>query len=171
MDPLRYFAVYPPGLQQQVRELIDGQRLDGYLQQRYPGRHQIRSDKALYDYAMAIKQQYLRSAPSPNKVVFQNRLDAARTILGLNTAISRVQGGRLKASREIRVASFFKDAPPEFLEMVVVHELAHLREFDHGKAFYSLCCHMLPDYHQIEFDLRLYLVWHQRQLGAAPAPD
>jgi len=59
--------------------------------------------------------------------------------------------------REIRVASLFKTAPPEFLKMIVVHELAHLKEREHDKAFYQLCLHMEPDYHQLEFDLRLYL--------------
>jgi predicted metal-dependent hydrolase len=42
---------------------------------------------------------------------------------------------------------------------LVVHELAHLREKDHNKAFYQLCCHMQADYHQIEFDLRLFLAY------------
>jgi hypothetical protein len=68
-----------------------------------------------------------------------------------------VQGQRLKASREIRIASVFLDAPAEFLKMIVVHELAHLKENEHNKAFYQLCTHMTPDYHQLEFDLRLYL--------------
>jgi predicted metal-dependent hydrolase len=47
----------------------------------------------------------------------------------------------------------FKQGPDEFLRMIVVH----LREKDHGKAFYQLCQHMEPQYHQYEFDLRLYL--------------
>lgn len=55
----------------------------------------------------------------------------------------------------------FREAPPEFLNMIVVHELAHLREFDHNKAFYQLCEHMLPGYHQLEFDLRIYLTWRE----------
>ena len=79
--------------------------------------------------------------------------------LGLHTAISRVQGSRLKAKREIRVASVFRDAPLPFLRMIAVHELAHLKEKEHDKAFYKLCCWMEPDYHQLEFDLRLYLTW------------
>jgi len=83
--------------------------------------------------------------------------------LGTHSAVSRVQGGKLKSKREIRVASLFKTAPPEFLKMIVVHELAHLKEREHGKAFYQLCVHMEPDYHQLEFDLRLYLT--QRELG------
>jgi len=57
------------------------------------------------------------------------------------------------------------------LQMIVVHELAHLKVRDHDKAFYALCEHMLADYHQIEFDTRLYLTWRARAaLEAAPAP-
>ncbi len=68
-----------------------------------------------------------------------------------------MQGGKLKANREIRIASLFREAPPEFLKMIVVHELAHLKDPQHDRAFYQLCLHMEPDYHQYEFDLRLYL--------------
>ena len=77
--------------------------------------------------------------------------------LGTHSAISRVQGDRLKADREIRIATVFRDAPAEFLKMIVAHELAHLKEAEHNKAFYQLCTHMAPDYHPLEFDLRLYL--------------
>jgi hypothetical protein len=41
--------------------------------------------------------------------------------------------------------------------MITVHELAHLKEKQHDKAFYQLCCHMEPRYHQLEFDTRLWL--------------
>ena len=52
----------------------------------------------------------------------------------------------------------FKQAPENLLNMIVVHELAHLKEKDHNKSFYQLCRHMQPDYHQLEFDTRLYLI-------------
>jgi predicted metal-dependent hydrolase len=94
-------------------------------------------------------------------VLYDSKLDVVQRALGLNTAISRVQGGKLKAKKEIRVASLFKDAAPEFLRMILVHELAHLRERDHNKAFYQLCEYMLPGYHQLEFDLRVYLTWRE----------
>ena len=77
--------------------------------------------------------------------------------LGTHTTVARVQGNKLKAKREIRVAGVFRDAPVEFLKMIVVHELAHLKERAHDKAFYQLCEHMEPQYHQYEFDLRVYL--------------
>jgi len=159
MQPLRYLQAYPPQLQDQVRQLIEQDRLGEYLGRRYPGRHDVQSDKALYGYAMDLKQQFMRTAPAVDKVLYDNKLDVVQRALGLNTAISRVQGGKLKAKKEIRVASLFKDAAPEFLQMIVVHELAHLKERDHSKAFYQLCEHMLPGYHQLEFDLRVYLTW------------
>ncbi len=79
--------------------------------------------------------------------------------LGLHSFISRVQGSKLKAKHEIRVDSIFKRVPLAFLKMIVVHELAHLKEKDHNKAFYKLCEYMEPDYHQLELDLRLYLTY------------
>jgi len=163
MTALRYLQGYPPHLQQQVGVLLQQQRLGDYLAQRYPERHAVQSDKALYAHCLQLKQRFLRSAPAIDKVLYDSKLDVLRNALGLHTAVSRVQGGKLKAKKEIRVAALFREAAPEFLQMIVVHELAHLREFEHNKAFYQLCEHMLPGYQQLEFDLRLYLTW--RELG------
>lgn len=102
----------------------------------------------------------LRNAPPINKVMYDSKIHVLKNALGLHTAVSRVQGGKLKAKAEIRVATVFRNAPEPFLRMIVVHELAHLKEKDHNKAFYQLCCHMEPQYHQLEFDTRLWLT-HQ----------
>jgi predicted metal-dependent hydrolase len=163
MTVLKYLQAYPERLQDQVRQLIAEGRLGDYLDQRYSGRHDVQSDKALYSYALELKQQYMRNAPAIDKVLFDNRLDLTHRALGLHTTVSRVQGGKLKANKEIRIAALFKDAAPDFLKMIVVHELAHFKESDHNKAFYKLCEHMLPGYHQIEFDLRVYLTWRDMQ--------
>lgn len=161
MPPLKYLQGYPESLQQQVRRMIEEQRLGDYLERRYPQRHQVQSDKALYGYVQQLRQSHLKSAPSIDKVLYDNRLDLTHRALGLHTAVSRVQGGKLKAKKEIRVAALFKEAAPEFLQMIVVHELAHLRESDHNRAFYKLCEHMMPGYAQTEFDLRCYLHWRE----------
>lgn len=163
MTPLKYLAAYPPALQEKVRTLIAQERLEEYLRQRYPERHAVQSDKALYAYTMALKQEFLRNAPGLDKVLYDARLDVLQKALGLHTAVSRVQGSKLRAKKEIRIAALFRDTAPQFLNMIVVHELAHLREFDHNKAFYQLCEHMLPGYHQLEFDLRIHLTWRDLQ--------
>lgn len=154
---LRYLAGYPEPLIAQVRELIAHDRLDGMLAQRYPAPHAVRTDRALYDYVSELKARHMRSAEAIAKVAYDSKLKVLQQALGTHTQVSRVQGNKLKAKREIRVASLFREAPAEFLKMIVVHELAHLRERAHDKAFYALCCHMAPDYHQLEFDTRLYL--------------
>ena len=162
MDPLRYIRGYPDALQAQARALRDSGRLGNYLARRYPDLHAIRNDRQLYDYIQSLKERHLRQSMPLHKALYDGRLQVIGHALGTHTAISRVQGGRLKASREIRIASVFRDAPAAFLEMIVVHELAHLKERDHNRAFYQLCTHMAPDYHQWEFDFRLYLM-HQDQ--------
>ncbi len=167
MQPLKYLAGYPEDLQRQIREAIRQGQLATMLRKKYPGTHSVRSCEALYEYTLALKNRFLRSAESPAKVVFDNRLHVTANALGLNGQIPRVQGNRVKTKREIRVASLFKEVPPEFLRMIVVHELAHLRERQHDRAFYQLCCHMEPDYHQLEFDLRLYLTL--RELDNSPS--
>ena len=115
-------------------------------------------------FALTIDRAAELASPHDQGVLQQAALlQVIQHALGTHTRVSRVQGGQLKAKREIRVASLFRDAPPEFLEMIVVHELAHLKEREHDKAFYSLCTHMAPHYHQWEFDCRLWLT--ARSLG------
>lgn len=155
--PPKYLAGYPPALVEQVHRLIAQDQLAGLLLQKYPVVHEVRTDRALYDYVSDIKNAYMRNAGPVNKVMFDGKLQVIRHALGTHTSISRVQGDRLQSKREIRVAAIFKDMPAPFLRMIVVHELAHIKEREHGKAFYQLCRHMEPDYHQLEFDLRAYL--------------
>ena len=93
MTVLKYLQAYPTSLQEQVRQMIARDALGDYLSQRYPERHAVQSDKALYSYALALKQEHLRNAPAIDKVLFDNRLDLTHRALGLHTAISRVQGG------------------------------------------------------------------------------
>ena len=167
---LPYLRAYPVALQEQARDLLEQGQLANVLLRKYPQPHSVRSDKALYDYVQELKTRYLRNAGTVNKVLFDNKIHVVRNALGLHTAVSRVQGSRLAAKHEIRIASMFKQAPDEFLRMIVVHELAHLREKNHDKAFYQLCSHMEPQYHPYEFDLRLYLT-HMDHAGARLGGD
>ncbi|OYT90108.1 MAG: metal-dependent hydrolase [Burkholderiales bacterium PBB3] len=137
--------------------MLDAGRLGDWLLQKYPQSHGVRTDRALYDYVQALKQEYLRSADALSKVAFDNKLHVVQNALGTHTTISRVQGNKLKAKREIRIASLFKETPAPFLSMIAVQELAHLRERNHDKAFYQLYTHMEPQYHQLEFEVRVYL--------------
>lgn len=160
--PLKYLSHYPAHLQTQVKQLMSEQGIDAYIQKKYPRAHSIQTDRALYQFANAFKKEYLKNAPLLDKVLYDPTINLTHRALGLNTAVSRVQGAKLVAAKEIRIARLFKAAPADFLDMIVVHELAHLKERNHDKAFYKLCEHMLPNYHQLEFDVRVYLTGLER---------
>jgi len=155
--PLKYLGAYSDQTRAQVAHLIEQDQLAATLLRRYPRAHDVRTDRALFDYVQELRSQFLRNADPINKVAYDNKIQVIQHALGLHTAISRVQGGKLKAKREIRIATVFKQVPLELLRMIAVHELAHVKEKDHDKAFYKLCCYMEPQYHQYEFDLRLVL--------------
>jgi predicted metal-dependent hydrolase len=156
-DKLVYLRGYPADTVQQVATMLHGGKLGDWLLRKYPQGHGMRTDRALFDHVQSLKQEFLKGADAVGKVAYDSKLQVVKNALGTHTTVSRVQGSKLKAKREIRIASLFKDAPPEFLNMIVVHELAHLRERDHDKAFYQLCTYMEPGYHQLEFEVRVYL--------------
>lgn len=157
MKKLKYLDHYPKNIVSQISKLIEDKKLDKYLLSKYKVSHEYKSDKALYEYTMDIKNEFLKKSLPLSKVIYDGKINVINDALGLHTFISRIQGGKLKSKNEIRVASIFKNVPEEFLRMIVVHELAHIKEKAHDKAFYNLCCYMEPNYHQYEFDLRVYL--------------
>ncbi len=157
MPELKYLAHYSPQVIIQINRLLSENKLGEVILARYPIAHDLKSGKALYDYTIAIKNEYLRQSQPLSKVVYDDKINVLKHALGLHTYVSRVQGNKLKAKHEIRIATVFKRVPIDFLRMIVVHELAHLKEKEHNKSFYKLCEYMEPSYHQLEFDLRLYL--------------
>jgi len=161
MPELKYLLGYPEHLTNQVHGMIANNTLADLLLKKYPSAHGIRTDKALYDYVITIKNEFMHKTQPLSKVLYDPKIQMKNQALGVHKFVSRVQGKKLKAKNEIRIASTFKKAPEPFLRMIVVHELAHLKEKDHNKAFFKLCKYMEPAYQQLEFDMRLYLT----QLG------
>ncbi len=159
MQEFKYLSGYSGDLTDKVRNLILEKRLGEFLLNKYPAGHKIRTDKALYDFAISLKNEFLHKSQPLNKVTYDSKISPIDNVLGMHYYIAKVQGAKIKAKNEIKIASIFKNVPEEFLRLIVVHELAHLKEKDHNKAFYKLCEYMEPGYYQIEFDLRLYLTY------------
>ncbi|MFY2508588.1 M48 family metallopeptidase [Vibrio pectenicida] len=162
MDPaLRYIQGYPEHIIAPVTQMFEAKRLLTWFKKRYPDNHHIKSEKALFEYTMAIKNRYMKKTAPLRKVTYDNKIHVINNALGLHTYVAKVHGGKIKSNNEIKIASVFKSAPEPLLRMLVVHELAHLKEKEHNKAFYQLCCHMEPDYHQLELDARLFMIVQQ----------
>ena len=154
---LKYLSPYNDEIRAQVQTLIDTDRLGERLLRKYPQPHPYLNDKALYGYVSELKNIHFKGSAPISKVLYDTKIRDLHSALGTHTFVSRVQGGKLKAKNEIRISHLFKKVPEPFLKMIVTHELAHLKEKEHNKAFYKLCTHIEPDYHQLEFEVRLYL--------------
>lgn len=154
----KYLANYPPHIVTHIQKLIDDGGLADFLKERHPSMHGINTDHALREYVMSLKSKYMKKSSPLSKVVYDGKIHVLHNALGLHTYVSRVQGGQLKSKNEIRIGAAFKQTSEALLNMIVVHELAHLKEREHNKAFYRLCLHMLPNYYQLEFEMRLHLI-------------
>lgn len=159
MDPdISLIQNYSDEVQLNVLNLLSQNKLSQYLETKYPESHNITSNKLLFDYTQSMKKLYMKKSSPLHKVIYDDTIEKVYAALGFNKSSSRVQGKKLKTKNEIRIASVFKKAPLELLNMIIIHELAHLKEMEHNKKFYTLCRHMDPDYFQLEFDMRLYLI-------------
>ena len=154
----KYLGNYPPTVIHQAQSLLDNDNLADFLLQRHPTTHSIYNDGDLREFVLALKNQHMKKSSPLSKIIYDTKIHVVHNALGLHSYVSRKQGGKLKAKNELRVSAIFKKSSEALLHMIVVHELAHLKEKEHNKAFYRLCLHMLPEYHQLELEMRLMLV-------------
>jgi UTP pyrophosphatase len=160
---MHYITHYPTHIQEKVLRMLSEKTLGKYLLKKYPQKHSLTTDRALYEYVMDVKNEYLKKYRL-DKVFYDGKVSDVSKALGTHTFISRVQGEKLKSKNVIKIATLFKQVPEDFLRMIVIHELAHFKQKEHNKAFYQFCEYMMQEYHQIEFDTRLYLL-HVEKLG------
>jgi predicted metal-dependent hydrolase len=45
--------------------------------------------------------------------------------------------------------------PPHLFDYIIVHELCHLAELNHGQGFWSLVAQQIPNYHQCVAELKV----------------
>jgi hypothetical protein len=154
---MKYLSAYSDDLKSSIQKLIDEGRLAEVLLSRYPNAHSFNNDKLLREYVLLLKGRYLKKSNPLTEIKYNASIHVINHALGMHRIHTRAHGGKLKTKSDIQISSIFKKMPEPFLKMIVVHELAHLKEKEHNKAFYQLCEHMLPDYHQLEFDTRVYL--------------
>ncbi len=157
---LTYLQGYPESTLNQVETLISSNTLKAAVLNKFPHKNRIRTSKELYNYTIELKKRYFKKSSPIAKVEYTDRAEVLKNALGLHYFIPRVQGKKIKSKNEIKVSSVFINGAQEFLEFIVVHELAHLKEKEHNKAFYALCNHMMPTYHEVELYMRLFLTCH-----------
>ena len=67
---------------------------------------------------------------------------------GLRITSARTRFGSCSAKNSICFSWRLMQYPDAAVDYVVVHELAHIREKNHGRAFYALVEQFLPDWRE-----------------------
>lgn len=76
------------------------------------------------------------------------------TPTGLKITTARKRYGSCSAANSLCFSCFLMRSPDEAIDAVVVHELAHIRYKNHGKAFYALIERYLPNYQSLKKQLK-----------------
>ena len=102
------------------------------------------------------------------RVLVEREIARHAPVLGVTPAVVTIRDQRSRwgsASRQRRLSFSWRLvlAPPEALESVVVHELAHLRVFGHGPRFWDVVASRRPDH----LVWRRWLRTHSFELHAA----
>ena len=83
----------------------------------------------------------------PGRVAYYSRL-MGLTPTGVKITAARTRYGSCSPKNSLCFSCFLMECPDEAVDLVVVHELAHIREKNHGPNFYALLGSVLPDYRE-----------------------
>lgn len=95
----------------------------------------------------AEREEYIRRAKAclPQRVAYYSeRMGLCPTKVRITGA--RTRFGSCSSQGHICFSWRLMQYPPEAVDLVVVHELAHIRHHDHGPGFYALLEQTLPDW-------------------------
>lgn len=100
--------------------------------------------------------QWYRKAAVPD---FSRRLALHAARLGVATpplylSSARRRWGSCNSKREIRINWRLLQAPPQLINYVICHELAHLKEMNHSARFWAIVAELYPEYRSAERALR-----------------
>jgi len=128
------------------------------------GNRIILSKEYLQDGRVVIESWYKTMA----RLLLPLRVDTLAAQHGLKPTSIRITSARTRwgscsAKGALNFSWRLIMAPPEVMDYVIVHELAHLRQRNHSKAFWTEVERMLPDYRQ----QRKWLKENGHRLGIA----
>lgn len=84
--------------------------------------------------------------------VFATKLGLPMPVFGLSSA--RARWGSCSSRGSIRLNWRLLQAPPDIINYVICHELAHLKEMNHSAQFWLVVKHLFPAYKQAEKNLK-----------------
>lgn len=93
----------------------------------------------------ALKRRARELLP-PKVEAYSRRMGLRPTAVKITAA--RTRYGSCSAKDSLCFSCFLMDCPDAAIDLVVVHELCHIREKNHGPRFYTLLQSVLPDWRE-----------------------
>ena len=81
----------------------------------------------------------------PEKVAYWSQV-MGLVPTGVKITAARKRYGSCSGKNSLCFSCFLMEKPEAAIDLVVVHELCHIREKNHGPRFYALLAQYLPDY-------------------------
>lgn len=81
----------------------------------------------------------------PGKVAYWSEVTGLKPT-GLKITTARKRYGSCSGKNSLCFSCFLMRCPEAAIDLVVVHELCHIKEKNHGPRFYALLSHYLPDH-------------------------
>lgn len=83
----------------------------------------------------------------PQKVEYYGNLMDLKPA-GIKITSAKTRFGSCSSKKRLCFSLYLMDKPEAAVDYVVVHELAHLKELNHSKRFYSMIEKYMPDYRE-----------------------
>ena len=83
----------------------------------------------------------------PEKVAYYSRL-LGLIPTGVKITAARTRYGSCSGKNSLCFSCFLMNCPDEAIDLVVVHELCHIRHKNHGPQFYALLASVFPDHRE-----------------------
>lgn len=119
----------------------------------------VRRDET--DAVRDLLQQWFRSEAEVRLIPRCQSL-AKRTGLtpaGIVIGNWRARWGQCSSQREIGLNWRLLQLQPELQDYVILHELCHLQQMNHGPRFHALMSHYCPNHIRLRAELTQYTVW------------
>ena len=123
-------------------------------QARIANRQMTVMDKPLEDKEINLHKKNAKEYINHRAEYFAARMGVKYKSIKINSAKTR--WGSCNRSGMINFSYRLILAPPELVDYVIVHELAHLKELNHSSKFWKVVYEELPDYKEKQARLSLW---------------
>lgn len=151
-DQCRVIVRAPMKMPRKDIDAMVGRHADWIARHMPAAQERMRRAQSITPELLAALTEQAKEAIPPRVAYYAERMGVEPTGIKITTARKRF--GSCSGRNSLCFSCLLMLYPPEAIDCVVVHELAHIRHHDHSAAFYAFIDRFMPDYRERERLLR-----------------